>query len=165
MSPDERCKTFDDSANGYVRAEAVVAVFLQRAKDAKRIYATVVHAKKNNDGYKEQGISYPSKKMQIILLEELYKECGVSPELVEYIEAHGTGTKVGDPEEVNAIDKVFCKDRKVPLKIGSVKSNLGHSEPASGMCAIAKVLNTFHLSCKSLKINNYKDCKFFLRSL
>lgn len=139
MSPDGKCKTFDDSANGYVRAEALATIFLQRTKDAKRIYATVVHAKKFNDGFTENGITYPSGKAQSISLEEFYRECDISPAIVEYVEAHGTGTKVGDPEEVYAIDKVFCKDRKFPLKIGSVKSNLGHCEPASGMCGIAKV--------------------------
>ena len=59
--------------------------------------------------------------------------------MVNYVEAHGTGTRVGDPEELNAIDKVFCPGRKTPLKIGSGKSNFGHAEPASGLCSIAKV--------------------------
>jgi fatty acid synthase len=60
--------------------------------------------------------------------------------VLSYVEAHGTGTKVGDPQEVNSICDFFCKDRKTPLLIGSVKSNMGHSEPASGVCAIAKIL-------------------------
>lgn len=123
-----------------MRSEAVVVVFLQKAKDAKRIYGTLVHAKTNCDGYKEEGITFPSSKMQRQLLEEFYDECGISPSCIKYIETHGTGTKIGDPEEVKAIEKVFCKDKLSPLLIGSVKSNMGHSEPASGLCQIIKVL-------------------------
>lgn len=115
-------------------------IFLQKKKDARRIYATIVHAKTNCDGYKEQGITYPSGQMQYELLREFYEECGVNPATLNFIEAHGTGTKVGDPEECNALDKIFCKGRKDPLWIGSVKSNIGHSEPASGLCSITKVI-------------------------
>lgn len=114
-------------------------VFVQKAKDAKRIYGIVSHAKTNSDGYKEQGITFPSDIAQAKLLRECYEECGIPPTILDFMEAHGTGTKVGDPEELNAIDKVFCVGRKTPLKIGSVKSNLGHAEPASGMCALGKV--------------------------
>lgn len=123
-----------------MRSEAIAVVYLQRRKNAKRIYASVVHVKANCDGYKEQGITFPSTTMQVQLLEEFYNECGISPTCLNYVEAHGTGTVVGDPEELNAIDKVFCKNRETPLLIESVKSNLGHSEPASGLCQIAKVI-------------------------
>lgn len=122
-----------------MRSETIGIVFLQKAKTAKRIYATVVYAKTNCDGFKEQGITFPSSEMQRALLQEVYDECGVSPSCLDFMEAHGTGTKVGDPEEINAIEKVFCKDRQTPLLIGSVKSNLGHSEAAAGICQIAKV--------------------------
>lgn len=70
--------------------------------------------------------------MQKQLLLEVYGEAGVNPASVAYIEAHGTGTKAGDPQEVNSICDVFCKDRTGPLLIGSVKSNMGHPEPTSG---------------------------------
>lgn len=140
MSPDGRCKSFDADANGYTRSETVSIAYLQKSKDAKRIYATIVHGKTNCDGFKEQGITFPSSVMQSALLREFYEECRVSPKSLAYIEAHGTGTKVGDPEEVNAIDSVFCQGRTEPLRIGSIKSNLGHAEPASGMCSIAKVI-------------------------
>jgi fatty acid synthase len=82
------------TANGYARAEAICAIFLQKAHDAKRVYATVIHAKTNCDGYKEQGITYPSGQAQKTLLEEFYQECAISPTEVDYVEAHGTGTKV-----------------------------------------------------------------------
>lgn len=78
------------------------------------------------------GLTFPSGDDQKRLMLVVYKECNVNPNEVIYVEAHGTGTKAGDPEEVNAITDMFCKDRKTPLLIGSVKSNLGHAEPASG---------------------------------
>lgn len=124
-----------------MRSEAITVAFLQKAKDAKRIYATLVHAKTNCDGFKEQGVTFPSSHVQSVLLDEFYLECGIPPSKVSYVEAHGTGTRVGDPEEVKAIDKVMANGRtkETPLLIGSVKTNLGHSEPASGLVSISKV--------------------------
>lgn len=124
-----------------MRSETIAAVFLQKAKYAKRVYATIVYGKINCDGYKEQGITFPSTDMQTTLLQEFYDECGLPTTCLDYVEAHGTGTKVGDPEEISALKRVFCKDRKTPLLIGSVKSNLGHSEPACGLCQIVKVIH------------------------
>ncbi|KAG7203855.1 hypothetical protein KM043_017909 [Ampulex compressa] len=140
MSPDGHCKAFDDKADGYARSDAIAVVLLQKAKDAKRNYATIIHAMTNNDGFKKQGITFPSAEMQSALLKEFYEECGLPPTILSYLEAHGTGTSVGDPEELAAIDKVFCKDRDTPLKIGSVKSNVGHTEPVSGILSIIKVI-------------------------
>lgn len=139
LSADGHCKSFDEAANGYARSEAISLVFLQKAKDAKRVYATFIHGKTNCDGFKEQGITFPSSIMQGKLLENFYKEVGLSPSVLDYIEAHATGTKVGDPEEVNALDKALCTGRKEPLWIGSIKSNLGHTESASGVSSVAKV--------------------------
>ncbi|XP_062589750.1 fatty acid synthase-like [Saccostrea cucullata] len=140
LSPDGTCKSFDASGNGYCRSEGIVAVYLQMKPDAKRIYSTVVHTKTNSDGHKEQGITFPSGEIQKRLLYDVYEEAGVAPNKVVYVEAHGTGTKAGDPQEVNSIVDVFCKDREGPLPIGSVKSNMGHAEPASGLAAVAKVV-------------------------
>uniref|UniRef100_A0AAR2JWF8 Fatty acid synthase n=1 Tax=Pygocentrus nattereri TaxID=42514 RepID=A0AAR2JWF8_PYGNA len=140
LSPDGTCKSFDSSGNGYCRSEAAVAVLLTRKSMAKRIYATVLNAGNNTDGYKEQGVTFPSGDMQQLLVRSLYEEANISPEQVEYVEAHGTGTKVGDPQEVNGIVSVFCKSRQEPLLIGSTKSNMGHPEPASGLAALAKVV-------------------------
>lgn len=139
LSQDGCCKCFDEDATGYTRSDTVGVAFLQKAKNTKRIYATVIHTKTNCDGYKEQGITYPSSKIQSTLFKEFYEECGVSTACIHYIEAHGTGTKVGDPKEINAIDRIFTKDRNNPLKVGSIKANVGHAEPASGICSIAKV--------------------------
>lgn len=140
LSPQGMCKAFDASGNGYVRSEAAVVVYLQKASAARRVYATVLGAKTNTDGNKEQGITFPAGGMQNKLIREVYAESGVDPKDVVYVEAHGTGTKVGDPQEVNSIADFFCKNRKDPLLIGSVKSNMGHSEPASGLCSLAKIV-------------------------
>ncbi|XP_014487336.1 PREDICTED: fatty acid synthase-like [Dinoponera quadriceps] len=122
-----------------MRSEAIAILYLQKAKDARRIYATYVYAKTNCDGFKHEGITYPSYNMQKELLEELYDDCGVTPEMLSYMEAHATGTPVGDPVEVDAIDQALCLKRTSPLLTGSVKSNLGHSEPSSSLCQVANV--------------------------
>ncbi|KAM3963796.1 fatty acid synthase-like [Aphomia sociella] len=139
LSADGRCKSFDNNANGYARSEAIAVCFLQKAKDSRRVYAQLLHAKTNCDGYKEQGITYPAGNIQKLLLREFYEECSIPPSSLEFVEAHGTGTRVGDPEELLAIDEIFCTGRSEPLMIGSIKSNLGHTEPASGLCSIAKM--------------------------
>ncbi|KAG6462008.1 hypothetical protein O3G_MSEX013000 [Manduca sexta] len=140
LSPEGRCAAFDASGRGYVRSEAAVAVLLQRRGDARRVYATVRGARMNTDGSKVQGITFPSGEVQRALAQETFHEAGLRPQDVAYVEAHGTGTKVGDPQEVNAIADFFCNNRTKPLLLGSVKSNMGHSEPASGLCSIAKVV-------------------------
>lgn len=102
---------FDQSGDGYCRTEAVSAIIVQRKSVARRIYASVVHAKSNTDGYKEQGITFPLGERQAVLLEEIYREANVDPNSVYYVESHGTGTKVGDPQEAYAITQTFCANR------------------------------------------------------
>lgn len=140
LSIDGKCKAFDSSRSGYVRSEAAVVLYLQKYSDAKRVYATIVNSKTNSDGGKVQGITSPSGKMQNKLMREVYEEAEINPNDVAYVEAHGTGTAVGDPQELNSIADLFCKNRTAPLLIGSIKSNMGHSEAASGLCGVAKVL-------------------------
>lgn len=140
LSADGKCKAFDESGAGYVRSDGIVVMLMQKAPDARRVYASVLNVRTNTDGSKEQGITYPDGRIQNRLIRETYEAIGLNPNEVVYVEAHGTGTKVGDPQEVNSITDFFCKDRKVPLLLGSVKSNMGHSEPASGVCSIAKML-------------------------
>ncbi|XP_044013914.1 fatty acid synthase-like [Aphidius gifuensis] len=140
LSPDGYCRTFDADANGFARAEAVGIIYLQKLKNAKRVYGTIVNCKTNCDGYKEQGITLPSSLMHSNLIRELYDECKVSPNDVKYMEAHGTGTKIGDPEEIMAIDVGLCSNRKEPLIVGSIKTNLGHAEAASGIVSIVKII-------------------------
>lgn len=139
MSSDGYCRPFDIGANGYSRSETVAVIYLQKAKNAKRIYGICPHIKINCDGYKEEGITYPSTLIQSTLLKEFYDECGISTSCLDYIETHGTATKVGDRQEINAIQKVLCKNRETPLMIGSIKSNIGHAESASSFGQIAKV--------------------------
>lgn len=141
LSDDGKCKPFDSDGRGYVRSETVGVCFLQWASQARRVYAKVVHVKANSDGHKMDGISFPSGKLQEQLMREIYAEAQVDPRKVTYVEAHGTGTKVGDPQELGAIANIMCTPRRErPLKIGGVKSNMGHPEGASGLCAIAKVI-------------------------
>nr|CAD2209110.1 unnamed protein product [Meloidogyne enterolobii] len=144
LSPAGSCRSFDQSGDGYCRTEGIAAILIQRRSVAKRIYASVVHSKSNTDGYKEQGITFPGGDRQAVLLEEVYREAELDPSTVAYVETHGTGTKVGDPQEAYAITQTFCQNRTTPLLIGSVKSNMGHAEPASGLCSLAKIIIAIH---------------------
>lgn len=164
LAADGYCRPFDINASGYTRSEAVCVMLLQKAKTAKRIYATVEYSKTNCDGYKLEGITYPSSQMQEKLLTEFYKDIKLDPLTINYVEAHSTGTSVGDPEECNAIDNVFCKNRKNPLLVGSVKSNIGHSESTSGACSVAKVLLAFE--CGKIAPNlHFKQSKPTIKAL
>ncbi|XP_065311985.1 fatty acid synthase-like [Dermacentor albipictus] len=143
LSLDGKCKVFDSDGNGFVRSETVGAFFLQRSSDARRVYAKVVNVQSNADGYKVEGVTFPSRKAQEDLLLDCYEKSNVDPLKVAYIEAHGTGTKAGDVEELAAISAVFCKPgRQMPLMVGSIKSNMGHAEGASGVPSVAKVILT-----------------------
>jgi fatty acid synthase len=86
------CCAFDEEADGYIRSEAAAVLYLQKAKNAKRIYATVVHSKTNTGGNSEKGIFFPSAKMQTDLMMKFYKELNMDPRIIQYVEAHGTGT-------------------------------------------------------------------------
>ncbi|XP_066144652.1 fatty acid synthase-like [Euwallacea fornicatus] len=166
LSSDGKCKSFDKNANGYARSEAISAIILQKVKESNRLYCTIIHAKTNCDGYKNSGITFPSSEMQIRLLREFYQECNlVKPSDLTFLEAHGTGTKVGDPEELLAIETILLPDRTTPLSIGTVKSNIGHTEPSSGMCAITKVIiatETGLIPPNSNFIEPNPDCKALL---
>ncbi|XP_039312468.1 fatty acid synthase-like [Solenopsis invicta] len=153
LSPKGYCRLFDIAANGFSRSDTVGVIYLQKAKNAKRIYAICPYVKLNCDGYKEEGITYPSSLMHSTLLTGFYNECKVLTSCFDYIEAHGTGTRAGDPQELLAICNVLCKNRETPLMIGSVKSNLGHAEPASGMTQIAKVIIAFETGIVPPNIN------------
>lgn len=99
-----------------------------------------MHSKTNCDGYKQEGITFPSRNVQETLLRDFYSEVKVHTNSISFVEAHSTGTQVGDPEECHAIDSVLCTGRNRPLLVGSVKSNMGHSESCSGMCSITKLI-------------------------
>lgn len=141
LSPDGRSKAFDASANGYARGEGICAVVLKRQKAAETsgdtIRAIVRATGSNHDGRK-QGITLPNSVAQEKLIRETYQRAGISPTDTQYFEAHGTGTKAGDPIETRAVGAVFSPGRDVPLRIGSLKSNIGHLEGASGLASIIK---------------------------
>lgn len=108
LSPSGKCKCLDESANGYAKGEACVVIVLQKRSNAKRIYATIIHTKTNNDGYEEMGITFPSWESQKNIIQETYSEAGINPLDVHYVESHCTGTQAGDPEEMRAICESMC---------------------------------------------------------
>lgn len=145
LSPDGRCYTFDKRANGYARGEGVGCVVLKPLTDALRdgdtIRAVIRGTGSNQDG-KTSGITLPNPDAQEALIRDVYEAAGLHPRETSYVEAHGTGTSAGDPLETRALSKVFCKDRAPdkPLIIGSIKSNLGHLEGASGIASVVKTV-------------------------
>jgi len=147
LASDGKCKVWDKKADGFVRSETVGAIFLQKKSVAKRIYSTLLHAKTNTDGFKSIGLFSPFWLRQRDLMIETYHEAGVDPNDIKFFESHGTGTNVGDPQEAKAIADAYCHDRKEPLLLGAVKSNLGHSEGSSGLCSVAKVIVAFENKC------------------
>lgn len=153
LAKDGYCRPFDHQASGYTRSEAICVIYLQKSKDAKRIYANVLYSKTNCDGFKTEGITYPSGQMQEKLLAEFYHEIKIDPATIRYVEAHSTGTQVGDPEECRALDNIFCKNRSQPLLVGSMKSNIGHTESSSGVCSIAKVILAFETGLVAPNLN------------
>ncbi|WP_410558640.1 SDR family NAD(P)-dependent oxidoreductase [Actinomadura fulvescens] len=144
LSPTGRCRAFSAEADGFVRAEGGGVVVLKRLADAvadgDRIHGVVVGAGTNNDG-RTIGLSMPNPDAQEDLLRRVYAEAGVAPDDVVYVEAHGTGTLVGDPAECQSLGRALGQRRSCgPLPIGSVKTNMGHLEPASGMPGLFKAL-------------------------
>ncbi len=142
LSPDGTCYSFDERGNGYVRSEGagliIIKPLAQAEADGDTIYATIIGSAVNQDGA-TKGISVPNPVAQEELLVEAYQDAGIDPHKVAYVEAHGTGTFVGDPIESNSIGAVIGKDRPDLCYMGSVKSNIGHLEPASGVAGISKL--------------------------
>ncbi|XP_015792089.1 fatty acid synthase-like isoform X2 [Tetranychus urticae] len=142
-SQDGTCRFLDSKASGYGRGETVTAVILERVCDAQRVHAHLIYASTNCDGYKSQGITYPSWKAQANLIDRCYQQASIDPTEMHFFECHGTGTEVGDMEEVKAIWSILGKNRphsNKPLLLGSIKSNLGHCESASGLPSLIKCL-------------------------
>ncbi len=145
LSPDGRCKAFDAAGNGYVRSEGAAIVVLkllsQAEKDGDHIHAVILDSGVNSDG-KTNGITVPSSDAQAQLLKQMYQNSQVNLDDISYLEAHGTGTAVGDPLESKALSDAIAKARRAdnPLLIGSAKTNLGHLEVASGMVGLLKIV-------------------------
>ncbi|NKJ45339.1 beta-ketoacyl synthase, partial [Burkholderia sp. SG-MS1] len=146
LSPRGRCRAFDASGDGYVRSEGGALVMLKTLEralaDGDTIHAVIAGSGVNSDGYSQGGISVPGAATQAALLRTVYDRAGVDPRSLAYVEAHGTGTAVGDPIEARALMEVASAGRPVdqPLLIGSVKTNVGHLETASGMAGLMKAI-------------------------
>ena len=145
MAPDGRCKTFDASANGYVRAEGCGVVVLKRLSDALRDgeqpLALIKGSAVNQDG-RSNGLTAPKGLAQQAVIQQALDNAGVAPAQISYIETHGTGTALGDPIEVNSLKGVLSQDRATsqPCWLGSVKTNIGHLEAAAGIAGLIKVV-------------------------
>ncbi|MEE1751930.1 non-ribosomal peptide synthetase/type I polyketide synthase [Streptomyces sp. SP18CS02] len=145
LSPDGRSCTFDASANGYVRAEGVGVVALKRLADAERdgdpIHAVIIGSGVNQDG-RTNGITVPNADAQVALIERVCAEAGIKPGDLQYIEAHGTSTPVGDPVEAAALGRALSigRTRGSRCYIASVKANIGHTESAAGIAGMIKAV-------------------------
>ena len=145
LAPDGRCKTFDSAADGYVRGEGCGVVVLKRTQDAirdgNRIRAVIRGSALNQDGA-SGGLTVPNGGAQQRVIASALRRAGVTGGDVDYLEAHGTGTSLGDPIEVQAAGAAFGEGRDPdrPLLIGSVKTNIGHLEAASGIAGLIKVV-------------------------
>jgi acyl transferase domain-containing protein/NADPH:quinone reductase-like Zn-dependent oxidoreductase/acyl carrier protein/NAD(P)-dependent dehydrogenase (short-subunit alcohol dehydrogenase family) len=141
LSRQGRCYAFDERADGYVRGEGGGVVILKplatALADGDPVRAVVLGSGVNSDG-RTIGLSLPSEEAQAALLESVYGAAGVTPDSVAFFEMHGTGTPVGDPIEAAAVGRALGKNRSKRLPIGSVKTNIGHLEPASGMAGLLK---------------------------
>ncbi|TAN66396.1 MAG: type I polyketide synthase [Methylobacter sp.] len=159
LSPDGRCKSFDASANGFGRGEGCGLIVLKRLSDVipgqDRVLALIRGSATNQDGA-TSGLTVPNGPAQQTVIREALCNAGVAPEQIDYIEAHGTGTSLGDPIEIGALNAVFGQTRnpQQPLIVGSVKTNLGHLEAAAGISALMKVV----LSLNHKQIPRHLHC-------
>ena len=143
LSPTGLCRPFSADGDGYVRSEGAVAFVIQRMDQAKAanqtIRAVALASGVNSDG-RTAGVSLPSTEGQRRLLDRVYGHSGIDPKRLSFVEAHGTGTRVGDPIEATAIGEALGLRRDEMLPLGSVKSNIGHLEPASGVAGLFKAV-------------------------
>jgi acyl transferase domain-containing protein/acyl carrier protein/short-subunit dehydrogenase len=145
MAPDGKSKAFDARANGYVRGEGGGVVVLKRLADAiadgDRVYCVIRGSAVNNDGF-SNGLTAPSPKAQEAVLRDAVRDARIPANDVQYVEAHGTGTMLGDPIEAGSLGAALGRGRPLdrPLRIGSVKTNIGHLEAAAGMAGLLKVV-------------------------
>ncbi len=145
MAADGRCKTFDASADGYVRGEGCGVVILKRVEDAIRdgdnILAIIKGSAINQDG-KSNGLTAPNGLAQQAVINQALAEAGIQPSAISYVETHGTGTSLGDPIEVNSLKTLLMEGRKQEdyCYLGSVKTNIGHLEAAAGIAGLIKTV-------------------------
>ncbi|OBH47042.1 polyketide synthase [Mycobacterium intracellulare] len=145
LSPDGRIKSFSSDADGYTRSEGGGMFVLKRVDDARRdgdqILAVIAGSAVNHDG-RSNGLIAPNQDAQAEVLRRAYKDAGIDPRTVDYIEAHGTGTVLGDPIEAEALGRIVGRGRPAdrPALLGAVKTNVGHLESAAGAASLAKVV-------------------------
>src|SRR5690606_5687632 len=150
MAPDGHCKFGDAAGDGYVRSEGAALVALKRLDraiaDGDRVYAVIRGSALNNDGRSSGSMGTPSRLGQEELLRSAYRDAGVTPGRVGYVEAHGTGTRAGDPVELGALSEVLAEGRAPGSRalVGSVKTNIGHTEGAAGVAGLIKVALALH---------------------
>lgn len=175
LSSDGYCRTFDASSSGIIKGNGCSAVVLKRLDDAERdgdhIYAVVKATAVNNDGSRKAGFTAPSITGQASVIQECLDFADLAPEDIDYIEAHGTGTQLGDPIEIAALAQVFDQPER-GLPVGSVKANVGHLDCAAGLTGVIKavfMLGTgvvpanIHLATLNPKIDNSKGFFSFPR--
>lgn len=143
LAPDGHCKTFDASADGYVRGDGCGILILKRLSDALKnndqILTLIKGSAVNQDG-PSSGLTVPNGPAQIKLIKQALGRAKLQPNDIDYIEAHGTGTSLGDPIEFNALNQVFSGKRTNPLVVGTVKTNIGHTESAAGIAGVIKTI-------------------------
>ncbi len=145
LSPEGVCRPFDARANGYVRGEGCAFILLKRLEDAERdgdnILAVIRATSVNQDG-RTSGISAPNSQSQVACIRAALKQADLSPNDIDYIEAHGTGTPLGDPIEMMALSQIFTATDKAtsPCYVTSVKANVGHMETVSGVAGLIKTV-------------------------
>ncbi len=145
LSPTGRCWTFDEAADGFMRGEGCAVLILKRLEDAEasgdRIWAVIRGSAINQDGA-SKGLWVPDVQSQERVIEDALDRAGVAPSTINYLEAHGTGTRVGDPVELHAASAVYGRERDVrkPLMMGSVKTNIGHLSAGAGVAGLVKVV-------------------------
>lgn len=145
MAADGRCKTFDASADGFVRGEGCGAIALKRLSDAledgDNILALIKGSAVNQDGT-SNGLTAPNGPSQQAVIRQALQQAGVTPAQISYVEAHGTGTALGDPIEVKSLKAVLTQERSLdqPCWLGSVKTNIGHAEGAAGIAGVIKIV-------------------------
>lgn len=143
LSDAGRCYSFDNRGSGYGRGEGVTSILIKPLKDALAagdpIRAVIRNTVVNQDG-RTAGMTMPSSEAQVSMIRSAYAEAKLDPHDTSYVEAHGTGTRVGDPIESSAIATVLANPKAGPLKIGSVKTNIGHLESASGLAGLIKAV-------------------------
>ncbi len=177
LSPDRTCYAFDKRADGMVPAEAVAVVVLKKSNKAENdknvIYGEIIGSGINYDG-RTNGITAPSGKAQSMLLEEVYEKFHIDPKEISYIVTHGTGTRIGDPIEINALASVFKKANVAnkSCALTSTKPNIGHALAASGVVSLISLMLALQNEMIPGEINceersdyiNWEECPFYLNT-